>query len=127
MRRPSARGFSLFESLVAAVIAAGVVVGLYNAVAASAKVDQRAEELAAAHALAARLVSGLGLERALVSGLDLSGDEGRFSWLLQTGDAPLDLGLGRDLVTVEAIVWLRDAEDVPPVRWFELKAASLIR
>jgi prepilin-type N-terminal cleavage/methylation domain-containing protein len=84
--RRSSRGFSLAESLVALVIAAGVISAYYQAVSTGLELERRAKARGEAALLAQDLVDQLGFEIGLDAG-STSGRDGRgYAWRLAVSE-----------------------------------------
>jgi general secretion pathway protein I len=77
--RRRAKGFTLIESLVALVIAAGVLAAFYQASASALQLRQRGDEMGRAALLAQSLVARLGAGTPIAAGLSEGRDDG-FGW-----------------------------------------------
>ncbi len=110
-RRLSSRGFSLAESLVALVIAAGVISAYYQAISTGLELERRAKARGEAALLAHDLVDQIGFEIGLDAG-STSGRDGRgYQWRLAvsegaqltatTSATPATSGLVQVEITIE--------------------------
>jgi prepilin-type N-terminal cleavage/methylation domain-containing protein len=110
--RQRSRGFSLAESLVALVIAAGVISAYYQAVSTGLDLERRARARGEAALLAQDLVDQLGFEIALDAGATSGRDARGYAWRLAViegaqlvagdgGSAPATSGLVQVEIAIE--------------------------
>ncbi len=92
--RPASRGVSLAESLVALVIAAGVISAYYQAISTGLDLERRARARGEAALLAQDLVDQLGFEIALDAGAAVGRSVRGYTWRLAVSE-------GAQLVAVD--------------------------
>lgn len=119
MRRASAHGFTLIETLVALAIAAVVINGFYSALSTGSLLDRRASDQAEKIFLATNVLDRVGIDIPMRIGSDTGAVDG-LNWELIISNAPTsDMELGavypNELVFVSVAVTAQDGNSAPVV------------